>query len=563
MSDAAVACPLGEANLAHDSRLDRVVAAPAGRAARERRGRPLERTELLADRLECPLVEPRADLGDVDQLALVVETQVQRAEMRPRALWHRVAADHELLPELTLDLQPVPRAFRGIGAVALLRDHAFQPLLAGGGEKVRAVLQHVVTEVDDAARWHQEPQALLARLERQPTEIAAVENQRVEEDGADRHDAPRALDVGRARQAHALLEPLEARAPALVERHDLAVQDEARERQRVQRRRHFGITGRDDLAAATAQLDLVTGARGEDADAVVLDLEEPRRVRRRLVDERREHQQIALRRDLAARRLELGQAPTQRLDPTRAVAQLFDRQPREHRFGIALGRLRLAGVFVGLLQEEPVPVLAAHPGQGPSPLQLVAEQLELELAARDLLAGRLWFQKLEPAGVPHDRRPGPIAALGNDAFEVGVLDGMVFDVHGQTLLVRAHRGPLGHGPALQHAVDLQPQIVVEPARRVLVDHEPAAAGRAGPAEGLGGRGRIALAPVLLEGAASHAAPGSPRARPSSCPPRAPPWRAAGFPSARTTTPTGARSRKRPRNRARRSRERRRRWPRSA
>src|SRR2546429_542467 len=474
MSDAAVACPLGEANLAHDSRLDRVVAAPAGRAARERRGRPLERTELLADRLECPLVEPRADLGDVDQLALVVETQVQRAEMRPRALWHRVAADHELLPELTLDLQPVPRAFRGIGAVALLRDHAFQPLLAGGGEKVRAVLQHVVTEVDDAARWHQEPQALLARLERQPTEIAAVENQRVAEDGADRHDAPRPLAVAR-----------------------------------------------------------------------------------------REHQQIALRRDLAARRLELGQAPTQRLDPTRAVAQLFDRQPREHRFGIALGRLRLAGVFVGLLQEEPVPVLAAHPGQGPSPLQLVAEQLELELAARDLLAGRLWFQKLEPAGVPHDRRPGPIAALGNDAFEVGVLDGMVFDVHGQTLLVRAHRGPLGHGPALQHAVDLQPQIVVEPARRVLVDHEPAAAGRAGPAEGLGGRGRFALAPGLLGGAASPPAPGSPRARPSSCPPRAPPWRAAGFPSARTTTPTGARSRRRPRNRARRSRERRRRWPRSA
>src|SRR5206468_3128380 len=132
MSDAAVACPLGEANLAHDSRLDPVVAAPAGRAARERRGRPLERTKLLADRLECPLVEPRADLGDVDQLALVVETQVQRAEMRPRALWHRVAADHELLPELTLDLQPVPRAFRGIGAVALLRDHAFQPLLAAG-----------------------------------------------------------------------------------------------------------------------------------------------------------------------------------------------------------------------------------------------------------------------------------------------------------------------------------------------------------------------------------------------------------------------------------------------
>src|SRR5204863_7329346 len=128
--------------------------------------------------------------------------------------------------------------------------------------------------------------------------------------------------------------------------------------------------------------------------------------------------------------------------------------------------------------------------------------------------------------------------------------------HRQTPPVQPPRGPLGHGPATQPAAAPQPQIVVEPARRVLVDHEPAAAGRAGPAEGLGGRGRIALAPVLLEVAASHAAPGSRRARPSGCPPRAPPWRAAGFPSARTTTPPGARSRRRPRNRARRSRERR-------
>jgi hypothetical protein len=84
---------------------------------------------------------------------------------------------------------------------------------------------------------------------------------------------------------------------------------------------------------------------------------------------------------------------------------------------------------------------------------------------------------------------------------------MVFDVHGETLLVRTYRRPLGHGPALQHAVDLEPQIVVEPPRRVLVDDEPAPAGRAGFAEGLGGRGWIALAPILLQIAASHAGPG--------------------------------------------------------
>ena len=184
-----------------------------------------------------------------------------------------------------------------------------------------------------------------------------------------------------------------------------------------------------------AQLDLIALARGQDTHAVVLDLEEPRRVRRRLVDERREHQEIAVRCDLPARGLELGQPPAQRLDPGRAVAQLLDRQPREHRFGEALGRLRLAGVFVGLLQQQPVAVLATHARQRPPPAQLEAEQLELELAAPDLLARRLGLQELEPAGVPHDRRTGPIVTLWNDALEVGVLDGMVLDVNGQPFLV--------------------------------------------------------------------------------------------------------------------------------
>src|SRR5262245_32752405 len=266
MADPAIARPLGEAHLSDQPRLDPMMSAPARRAAGKRRGRALERPKLRADRLERSLVEPGAHLGDVDQLAPVVEAQMQGSEVRPRALRHGVAADHELLAELALDLQPVARSLGGIRAVALLRDHTLEALLTGGGEKVRAVLEHVVAEVDHASRRHQEPQALLARLERQPSQVAAVQPERVEEDGADGHLAPRPLDVRRAREAHALLEPLETRAPALVEGDDLAVEDEALERQRVQRRRHLWIARREDLAAASAQLDFVAGARGEDAN---------------------------------------------------------------------------------------------------------------------------------------------------------------------------------------------------------------------------------------------------------------------------------------------------------
>src|SRR5262249_25571935 len=345
MTDTAIARPLSKANLSDQPRLDPVMSAPARRAAGERRGRALERPKLRADRLERSLVEPGAHLGDVDQLAPVVEAQMQGAEVRPRALRHRVAADHELLAELALDLQPVARALGGIRTVTLLRDHALETLLAGGGEKVCTVLEHVVAEVDDAARRHQEPQAFLAGLERQPPQVAAVEPERVEEDRADGHLAARTLPSRRARAAHALLEPLEARAPALVEGDDLTVEDEALERQRVQRRRHLWIARREDLAAASTQLDLVAGARGDDANPVVLDLEQPRRVRRCLVDECRQHHEVAARRDLAARRRELGQAAAQGRDLADAVAQLLDRQAGEHGFGIALGRLHVADVF--------------------------------------------------------------------------------------------------------------------------------------------------------------------------------------------------------------------------
>jgi len=134
------------------------------------------------------------------------------------------------------------------------------------------------------------------------------------------------LDVGRAREAHPLLEPLKARAPLVVERDDLTVQEEPRERQRAQGVHDLRVLGGEDLAAPAAQLDLVVGARGEHPDAVVLDLEEPVRLHRRCLDERREHDQLAAQRDVGARGTELGEAPAQALDPLHAVAQLLDRQ---------------------------------------------------------------------------------------------------------------------------------------------------------------------------------------------------------------------------------------------
>jgi hypothetical protein len=48
---------------------------------------------------------------------------------------------------------------------------------------------------------------------------------------------------------------------------------------------------------------------------------------------------------------------------------------------------------------------------------------------------------------------------------------MVLDMDGEPLLARHQARALGDGPALEHFVELEAEIVVQPARRVLLDDE--------------------------------------------------------------------------------------------
>src|SRR5206468_1055508 len=76
LPDTAIARPLGKTNAAHEPRLDPVVPASGRRSFRKRRYGARQRPELLADEHERLVVEARADLRDVDQLAALVEAQV-------------------------------------------------------------------------------------------------------------------------------------------------------------------------------------------------------------------------------------------------------------------------------------------------------------------------------------------------------------------------------------------------------------------------------------------------------------------------------------------------------
>ncbi len=230
------------------------------------------------------------------------------------------------------------------------------------------------------------------------------------------------------------------------------------------------------LPAREYSVDLAGAFLGEQAIAVVLELEHPARIGERLA-RRREHR-------LASR------APRARAARRRAcAARCDDAAPRgsplatcstvrpesTESCGIVLGALRRR-VRVALLDEQPLVLAALRLDERPPAAQLVAVELEQELALVE--PGGDVVQRDPRAAVPDDDGAGAVVVGRDHALEVHVVDGVVLDVHGEPLVGRIRRRPLRHRPGLQHALELEPEVVVSPARGVLLHDEPLAARRA-------------------------------------------------------------------------------------
>ena len=102
------------------------------------------------------------------------------------------------------------------------------------------------------------------------------------------------------------------------------------------------------------------------------------------------------------------------------------------------------------------------------------------------------------APVPDDDVAGAVLLGGDDAFEVEVLDRMVLDVDGHPADGRVEGRALRDGPRHEDAIDLEPEVVVQPGGAVALDHEPP--GRAGD-DGrcrFRGLGEVTFAAVFLE-----------------------------------------------------------------
>src|ERR1700757_4661947 len=130
-----------------------------------------------------------------------------------------------------------------------------------------------------------------------------------------------------------------------------------------------------------------------------------------------------------------------------------------------------AGEFVVALDQEPVIALlarlAVHPHEVPAPVQLLAVKLELEMA---LLQAPVRISDRRPrAIVPDDDRAAAILALGDRALKISIFEGMILDRDRKAFFARIEARAAGDRPALQDAVQRQPEVVMQPRGVVLLD----------------------------------------------------------------------------------------------
>jgi hypothetical protein len=153
-------------------------------------------------------------------------------------------------------------------------------------------------------------------------------------------------------------------------------------------------------------------------------------------------------------------------------------------------------VVVVLVEQQPLLLVAASPDEHEPAPQLLAVQVEVQVAGIDGREGILALGERPGAPVPHDHVPTAVLTVRDHALEVEVAERVVLHVHGHALHVRIEGGSLRHRPAHQHAVGLEPEVVVETAGAVALHHVPVpgGGGRLAPRR-LRRDGEVALGPV--------------------------------------------------------------------
>ena len=474
--------PFAERDLADERGLDPVRPAFDLGALGKRAVCRRHRVELLLQVAEVALAEAGADVACILQRAVgVVHAEQQRAEIGARPGRIGIAGDHEFLAALALQLDPVGAARAAVRRALALADDAFQ------AERERRLDHAVGRRVEhfaeaDARRGRLRNHAVqqcAARFQRRDAQVVAIEVRQVEEVVDDVLGAARIERVlQRAEVGHALR----------IRHHDLAVVPARRQARFTQAALQGTELGRPVVAVAGDELHVVAVDAGEHPVAVELDLVDPRAgIARRCVGKHGE-----LRRELVGQRGRLGFGRQHGLRARLATWRLLCRRRRArgrrglrhrqrlHAVGQLVDHAELGGrphVGIALLDEQPrllFFVVLLDPHQHPAAVQLVAVQVELEVALAQALV-RIAHRTPE-ALVPDDDLARAVLLRGDGAFEAGIRQRVILDVDRHALFLRIEARALGHGPAHQRAVEFEPEVVVQPARPVLLHHEGQAIG---------------------------------------------------------------------------------------
>src|SRR3546814_19546957 len=94
----------------------------------------------------------------------------------------------------------------------------------------------------------------------------------------------------------------------------------------------------------------------------------------------------------------------------------------------------------------------------------------MEVAALDVLRA-LAFDRCPGAAVPQHHRAAAIFAPGDHPLEIGIGHRMIFGAHREPLVVWVLARPLGDRPAFENATRLEPELVLEARRVVLLDDD--------------------------------------------------------------------------------------------
>ena len=476
------------------------------------------------------------------QVPVLVHRDDQRAEVLVRALSLEPASNDQLLLAPELDLEPRSgSAPRLVGTVPALGDDPLQFLLACGLQKRLAVRLDVWREVDHRVWPEHAAQQRLALVQRDAEQRLAVQVEQVEDPVDQRNGGPL---LARERlgfwpsatggdlqppQAGPLLEPAERWPAMLVERHDLAVDHRILRLYPRSGPGQVRKVGRGVLPVARPDPRASLMDDRLDAIPVPLDLEEPVRRAEGRIDRRREHGRDEIRDRCLARTVQLEDAGRRRRRRRKAgrrvTPDLIVRPPCAHACRMRFRIPSRDGVIVPLVEQQPgirvglasvLVAAAAGADQGESAAQLLAEQLEFQLASRQRRRRIIGLFRFVGAPVPDDHVPRAVLAPGDHTLELKVLNGVVFRPGGKTAGRWIERWPARHRPAGQHTVHLEAKVVVKAGGPMALHHEAPGALPNQARLRFGSPTEVSLLAIRLQ---RHIRMVSPRGGHGSCAPR--------------------------------------------